>query len=88
MLYIADSVKKDAIRVAQTAHEQYLSALIWERVADKAGDFDAVESARAEQVAKKNYMEGAYAVLEALGVDWDSSEVAEILVTRLAELNK
>lgn len=88
MLYIADSVKKDAIRVAQTAHEQYLSALIWERVADKAGDFDAVESARAEQVAKKNYMEGAYAVLEALGVDWDASEVAELLVTRLAELDK
>ena len=86
MLYISDSVKKDAIRVAQAAHEQYLSALIWERVADRAGDFDAVESARAEQIAKKNYMEGAYAVLEALGVDWDSSEVAEILVTRLAEL--
>ena len=88
MLYISDSVKKDAIRIAQAAHEQYLSALIWERVADKAGDFDAVESARAEQVAKKNYMEGAYAVLEALGVDWDSSEVAEILVTKLAELSK
>lgn len=88
MVYIADSVKKDAIRVAQTAHEQYLSALIWERVADKAGDFETVDSARAEQVAKKNYMEGAYAVLEALGVDWDASEVAEILVTRLAELDK
>lgn len=86
MLYISDSVKKDAIRVAQAAHEQYLSALVWERVADKAGDFDAVESARAEQVAKKNYMEGAYAVLEALGVDWEASEVAEILIKRLAEL--
>ena len=88
MLYISDSVKKDAIRVAQAAHEQYLSALIWERVADKAGDFDAVESARAEQITKKSFMEGAYAVLEALGVDWDASEVAELLVTRLAELSK
>lgn len=85
MVYIADSVKKDAIRVAQAAHEQYLSALIWERVADKAGDFDAVESARAEQVAKKSFMEGAYAVLEALGIDWDASEVAEILVEELSK---
>lgn len=86
MVYIADSVKKDAIRVAQAAHEQYLSALIWERVADKAGDFEAVESARAEQVAKKSFMEGAYAVLEALGIDWEPSKVAEILMDRLAEL--
>lgn len=86
MLYISDSVKKDAIRVAQAAHEQYLSALIWERVADKAGDYDAVESARAEQIAKKSYMEGAYAVLDALGIDWEASEVAEILIKRLAEL--
>lgn len=86
MVYIADSVKKDAIRVAQVAHEQYLSALIWEKVADKEGDFDAVESARAEQVAKKSYMEGAYAVLDALGIDWDASEVAGILMDRLAEL--
>lgn len=86
MVYIADSVKKDAVRVAQAAHEQYLSALIWERVADREGDFEAVESARAEQVAKKNYMEGAYAVLEALGIDWESSEVAGILMDRLAEL--
>lgn len=85
MLYIADSVKKDAIRVAQTAHEQYLSALIWERVADREGDFEAVDSARAEQVAKKNYMEGAYAVLEALGVDWEASKVAEILVEELSK---
>ena len=86
MFNISDSVKKDAIRVAQTAHEQYLSALIWERVADRAGDLEAVESARAEQVAKKNYMEGAYAVLEALGVDWDASEVAVFLIDKLAEL--
>ena len=86
MVCIADSVKKDAIRVAQTAHEQYLSALIWERVADKAGDFEAVDSARAEQVAKKSFMEGAYAVLEALGIDWDTSEVAVFLMDRLAEL--
>ena len=86
MFNISDSVKKDAIRVAQTAHEQYLSALIWERVADRAGDLEAVESARAEQVAKKNYMEGAYAVLEALGVDWDASEVAVFLMDKLAEL--
>ena len=86
MVYIADSVKKDAIRVAQAAHEQYLSALIWEKVADKAGDFEAVESARAEQVAKKAYMEGAYAVLDALGIDWEASEVAGILMDRLAEL--
>ena len=86
MLYISDSVKKDAIRVAQTAHEQYLSALIWERVADRTGDLEAVESARAEQVAKKSYMEGAYAVLEALGIDWDASEVSEILIAKLAEL--
>lgn len=86
MLYISDSVKKDTIRVAQTAHEQYLSALIWERSADKAGDFDAVESARAEQIEKKSYMEGAYAVLEALGIDWDVSEVSEILIAKLAEL--
>ena len=85
MVCIADSVKKDAIRVAQTAHEQYLSSLIWERVADKAGDFEAVESARAEQVAKKNYMEGAYAVLEALGIDWEASRVAEILVEELSK---
>ena len=86
MVYIADSVKKDAIRVAQAAHEQYLSSLIWEKVADREGDFDAVESARAEQVAKKSYMEGAYAVLEALGIDWEASEVAEILIKKLAEL--
>ena len=86
MLYISDSVKKDAIRVAQTAHEQYLSALVWERVADRAGDLEAVESARAEQVAKKSYMEGAYAVLEALGIDWEASKVSEILMDRLAEL--
>lgn len=88
MSYKSESVVKDAIRVAQTAHEQYLSALIWERVADKNGDFEAVESARAEQVAKKAYMEGAYAVLEALGYEWDASEVAEILEARLTELNK
>lgn len=86
MIYIADSVKKDAVRVAQAAHEQYLSSLIWERVADREGDFEAVESARAEQVAKKSFMEGAYAVLEALGIDWESSEVAGILMDRLAEL--
>ena len=86
MLYISESVVKDAIRVAQAAHEQYLSSLIWERVAEKAGDYDAVESARAEQVAKKSWMEGAYAVLEALGIDWEASEVAEILIKRLAEL--
>lgn len=85
MVYIADSVKKDAIRVAQAAHEQYLSSLIWERVADREGDFVAVESARAEQVAKKNYMEGAYAVLEALGIDWEASKVAEILVEELSK---
>ena len=86
MFSISDSVKKNAIRVAQTAHEQYLSALIWERVADREGDLEAVESARAEQVAKKSFMEGAYAVLEALGVDWDASEVAMILMDKLAEL--
>ena len=86
MLYISDSVKKDAIRVAQVAHEQYLSALIWERVADREGDLEAVDSARAEQVAKKSYMDGAYAVLEALGIDWDASEVAVYLMDRLAEL--
>lgn len=86
MFSISDSVKKDAIRVAQAAHEQYLSALIWERVADKAGDFDAVESARAEQIAKKSYMEGAYAVLDALGIDWEASKVSEILMDKLAEL--
>ena len=86
MVCIADSVKKDAIRVAQAAHEQYLSALIWERVADREGDLEVVESARAEQVAKKNYMEGAYAVLEALGIDWDASEVAVFLMDKLAEL--
>ena len=85
MSYISESVVKDAVRVAQTAHEQYLSALIWERVADKAGDFDAVESARAEQIAKKSFMEGAYAVLEALGIDWDASKVAEILVEELSK---
>ena len=79
---------KGAIRVAQTAHEGYLSALIWERVAKGAGDADAVESAQAEQAAKKAYMDGVYAVLDALGVDWPSSEVAEILVARLAELDK
>ena len=86
MFNISDSVKKDAIRVAQTAHEQYLSALIWERVADREGDLEAVESARAEQVAKKSFMEGAYAVLEALGVDWNASEVAVFLMDKLAEL--
>ena len=86
MFSISDSVKKNAVRVAQTAHEQYLSSLLWERVADREGDLEAVESARAEQVAKKSYMEGAYAVLEALGVDWDASEVAVILMDRLAEL--
>ena len=86
MVCIADSVKKDAIRVAQTAHEQYLSSLIWEKVADKAGDFESVDSARAEQVAKKSYMEGAYAVLEALGIDWESSKVSEILVEELSKL--
>ena len=85
MVCIADSVKKDAIRVAQTAHEQYLSSLIWEKVADKAGDFESVDSARAEQVAKKSYMEGAYAVLEALGIDWESSKVSEILVEELSK---
>ena len=85
MFSISDSVKKDAIRVAQTAHEQYLSSLIWERVADRKGDLEAVDSARAEQVAKKSYMEGAYAVLEALGIDWDASEVAVILMDKLAE---
>ena len=85
MLNISDSVKKDAIRVAQTAHEQYLSALIWERVADRAGDLEAVESARAEQVAKKSFREGAYAVLEALGIDWEASRVAEILVEELSK---
>ena len=86
MVYIADSVKTDAVRVAQTAHEQYLSSLIWEKVADREGDFEAVESARAEQVAKKSFMEGAYAVLEALGIDWEASKVSEILMDRLAEL--
>ena len=86
MFSISDSVKKNAVRVAQTAHEQYLSALVWERVADRAGDLEAVESARAEQVAKKSYMEGAYAVLEALGIDWDASEVAVFLMDKLAEL--
>ena len=85
MFSISDSVKKDAIRVAQAAHEQYLSALIWERVADREGDFEAVESARAEQIAKKNYMEGAYAVLEALGIDWEASKVSEILVEELSK---
>lgn len=39
MLHISESVMKDAIRVAQAAHEQYLSSLIWERVAEKAGDY-------------------------------------------------
>lgn len=86
MLHISESVVKDAIRVAQTAHEQYLSALIWERVADKAGDFDSVESARAEQIAKKSFMEGAYAVLDALGIDWEASKVAEILVDELSKV--
>ena len=86
MLYISDAVKTDAIRVAQTAHEQYLSSLIWEKVADREGDFDSVESARAEQVAKKSYMEGAYAVLDALGIDWEASKVSEILVEELAKL--
>ena len=86
MLNISDSVKKDAIRVAQAAHEQYLSALIWERVADRAGDLESVDSARAEQVAKKSFMEGAYAVLDALGIDWDASEVAVFLMDKLAEL--
>ena len=76
---------KNAIRVAQTAHEQYLSSLIWEKVAEKAGDYDAVESACAEQVAKKSFMEGAYAVLDALGIDWEASEVAEILVEELSK---
>ena len=85
MLHISESVMKNAIRVAQAAHEQYLSALIWERVAEKAGDYDAVESARAEQVAKKSYMDGAYAVLDALGIDWDASKVAEILVEELSK---
>lgn len=41
MLHISESVMKDAIRVAQAAHEQYLSSLIWERVAEKAGDYYA-----------------------------------------------
>lgn len=86
MLYISDSVKTDAIRVAQAAHEQYLSALIWERVAGKEGDGDAVESARAEVAAKQSFVAGAYAVLEALGIDWDATKVSEILMDRLAEL--
>ena len=86
MLHISESVVKDAIRVAQAAHEQYLSALIRERVADKAGDFDSVESARAEQIAKKSFMEGAYAVLDALGIDWEASKVAEILVDELSKV--
>ena len=85
MFSISESVMKNAVRVAQTAHEQYLSALIWERSADKAGDLEAVESARAEQVAKKSFMEGAYAVLEALGIDWEASRVAEILVEELSK---
>ena len=85
MLHISESVMKDAIRVAQAAHEQYLSSLIWERVAEKARDYDAVESARAEQVAKKSYMEGAYAVLDALGIDWEASKVSEILVEELSK---
>ena len=86
MFSISDSVMKNAVRVAQAAHEQNLSALIWERVADRKGDLEAVESARAEQVAKKSFMEGAYAVLEALGIDWDASEVAVFLMDKLAEL--
>lgn len=85
MLHISESVMKNAIRVAQAAHEQYLSSLIWERVADKAGDYDAVESAHAEQIAKKSYMEGAYAVLDALGIDWEPSKVAELLVEELSK---
>ena len=86
MICIADSVKKNAIRVAQTAHEQYLSALIWERVADREGDLEVVESARAEQIAKKSFMEGAYAIRETLGIDWQASKVSELPLARLAEL--
>lgn len=86
MLYISDATKTDAIRVAQAAREQYLSALIWARVADKEGDGDAVESARAEVVEKQSFAAGAYAVLEALGIDWDATKGSQILVDRLAEL--
>lgn len=88
MSYISESVVKDAIRVAQVAHEQYLSALIWERVAEKEGDYDAVESARAEKVERKAFMNGAYMALDALGLKWEPSEVAGILEARLTELNK
>lgn len=88
MSYMSESVVKDAIRVAQVAHEQYLSALIWERVADKAGDFDAVESARVEKAEKKAFMNGAYTALDALGLEWEPSEVANMLEARLAELSK
>ena len=87
-MYISQSVIKDATRVAQIAHEQYLSALIWERVADKNGDFDAVESARAEQIKQKSYMDGAYTALDALGLEWEPSEVAGMLEAKLAELSK
>ena len=41
---------------------------------------------RETQIAKKSYMEGAYAVLDALGIDWEASKVAEILVEELAKL--
>lgn len=88
MSYMSESVVKDAIRVAQVAHEQYLSALIWERVADKNGDFDAVESARVEKAEKKAFMNGAYTALDALGLEWEPSEVAGMLEARLAELSK
>ena len=88
MSYMSESVVKDAIRVAQVAHEQYLSALIWERVAEKESDYDAVESARAEKAEKKAFMNGAYTALDALGLEWEPSEVANILEARLAELGK
>lgn len=88
MSFISESVVKDAIRVTQVAHEQYLSALIWERVAEKEGDYDAVESARTEKAEKKAFMNGAYTALDALGLEWEPSEVARILEARLAELNK
>lgn len=88
MSYISESVVKDAIRVAQTAHEQYLSALIWERVAAKEGDYDAVESARIEKAEKKAFMDGAYTALDALGLEWEPSEVAGMLEAKLAEFSK
>lgn len=88
MSYISESVKKNAIRVAQVAHEQYLSTLIWERAAEKEGDYDAVESARIEKAEKKAFMNGAYTALDALGLEWEPSEVANMLEARLAEFSK